>query len=101
MLRGVGTHWSHLEQREGDHEVLRGWDSLVASRTKRRRPGGVERGWDSLVALRTKRRRPGGVERGWDSLVASRTKNNQNTLRGVRSNCLYIKQRWEALRGVR
>ena len=24
MLRGVGTYWSHLEQREGDQEVLRG-----------------------------------------------------------------------------
>ena len=73
--------------------VERGWDSLVAPRTKGMRPGGVERGWDSLVAPRTKGRRPGGVERGWDSLVAPRTK-------GRRPGGVEVKTENGTLKGV-
>ena len=56
------------------------WDSLVAHRTKRWQPGGVEssRGWYLLVMPRTKRWQPGGVERGWYLLVMPRTKGWQS-----------------------
>ena len=48
----------------------------------------------SVVAPRTKRRRPGGVERGWDSVVAPRSKRGgQEVWRGAGTQWSHLEQR--------